>query len=52
VTQSREYFAKVKMTRGDVIKALNDDVRDWAYFEKYDSPCTEVDERLASRINA
>lgn len=51
VTQSREYFSKVKMTRGDVIKSLNDDVRDWAYFEQYDAPCTEVDDRLASRIN-
>jgi hypothetical protein len=51
VTQSREYFAKVKMTRGDVIKALNDDVRDWAYFDRYDSPCTEIDEVLSKRID-
>lgn len=52
VTQSKEYFAKVKMTRGDVIKALNDDVRDWAYFERYDAPCTETDEVLSNRIES
>lgn len=52
VTQSKEYFAKVKMMRGDVIKALNDDVRDWAYFDKYDAPCTETDEVLSSRIES
>jgi hypothetical protein len=52
VTQSKEYFAKVKMRRGDVIKALNDDIRDWAYFESYDTPCTEIDELLSSRIES
>lgn len=52
VTQSREYFAKVKMTRGDAVKALNDDVRDWAYFDRCDAPCTETDELLSKRISS
>lgn len=32
--QSREYFEKVKMTRGDVAMTANP--RDWAYFNSYD----------------
>jgi hypothetical protein len=52
VTQSKEYFAKVKMTRGDAVKALNNDIRDWAYFDQYDAPCTETDEVLSKRIDS
>jgi hypothetical protein len=52
VTQSKEYFEKVKMTRGDVIKAMNDDVRDWTYFERYEVTCTETDEILSGRIDS
>ena len=32
--QSKEFFEKVKMTRGAVETPIN--VRDWAYFERYD----------------
>ncbi len=44
--QSREYFAKIKMTRGDAFKAANDQVRDWAYFDRYDAPCVIPDTGL------
>lgn len=33
---SREYFSKVKMTRGDVNNQKAENVRDWTYFDKYD----------------
>ena len=52
VTQSKEYFEKVKMTRCYVIKAMNYDVRYWAYFERYETTCTETDEVLSKRINS
>ena len=32
--QSREYFEKIKMTRGDVVNSVN--LRDWHYFTSYD----------------
>jgi hypothetical protein len=31
---------------------MNDDVRDWAYFERYETTCTETDEVLSKRINS
>ena len=34
--QSKEYYEKVKMSRGDVKSAVYQNVRDWKYFEKYD----------------
>jgi hypothetical protein len=34
--QSEEYFRKIKMTRGDVSNQNVDNIRDMAYFEKYD----------------
>jgi glycosyltransferase involved in cell wall biosynthesis len=37
--QSKEFFEKVKMTRGDA--AYNKNIRDWNYFEKYDFKDTE-----------
>jgi len=33
--QSKEYFEKVKMTRGDVSNKLIDNIRDWNYFDAY-----------------
>jgi hypothetical protein len=33
---SKEYYAKVKMTRGDVASSKYESIRDWAYFDKYD----------------
>ena len=50
VTQSIEYF-EVKMKRGDVIKKLNDKIRDMDYFYKYDEPCIVEDFLLSDRIN-
>jgi hypothetical protein len=37
--QSKEFFEKVKMSRGDA--TYNKNVRDWNYFEKYDFKDTE-----------
>ena len=34
--QSREYFEKVKMNRGDVATKVSDQVRSWDYFIRYD----------------
>lgn len=50
--QSREYFAKVKMTRGDVGSVSSDHIRDWAYFEKYDAPSVVPDNLLADQVAA
>jgi hypothetical protein len=33
---SREYFAKIKMTRGDVNYNKHNNIRNWNYFDKYD----------------
>ena len=46
--QSRAYFEKVKMTRGDVNDSASDFVRDWAYFDAYDSD-TSVEDRVLAR---
>lgn len=35
--QSREWYEKVKMSRGSAATARNDHVRDWKYFKKYDT---------------
>ncbi len=50
VTQSMEFFAKVKMARGDVFSPQNDAVRDMAYFHRYDDPCTVEDRQLADML--
>jgi glycosyltransferase involved in cell wall biosynthesis len=50
VVQSKEYFASVKMTRGDVASAASDNIRDWNYFDKYDLNLVE-DPLLASRLS-
>lgn len=52
VTQSREYFEAVKMTRGDVSKMESDAVRDWAYFDRYDAACSVEDTLLRDLIAA
>jgi hypothetical protein len=33
---SKEYFEKIKMTRGDAHDSSHDNTRDWKYFDKYD----------------
>ena len=48
---SREYFGKVKMTRGDVAAGKYETVRDWSYFDRYDHK--EVfDDELANLLRA
>jgi hypothetical protein len=50
VTQSWEYFSKVKMTRGDVIYPACDNIRTKAYFDEYNNGATEVDTKLKDLI--
>lgn len=48
---SKEYFDKVKKTRGDVFKAFHENVRDDAYFNRYDN--NKVSETLlADQVEA
>ncbi|WP_187431732.1 hypothetical protein ROLI_045890 (plasmid) [Roseobacter fucihabitans] len=44
--QSREFFEKVKMRRGDAVNSIHDDTRDWDYFESVDKDCDLEDNRL------
>lgn len=44
--QSKEYFEKVKMYRGDVFQAWADNVRNWTYFNDYNKNATEEDTEL------
>jgi hypothetical protein len=44
VIQSREFFKKVKMTRGDAVKGEWDTARDWKYFRRFDT--NEVNDTL------
>ena len=41
--QSREFFEKVKMTRGAADTVVHENVRDWNYFDKYDENANFVD---------
>jgi len=41
---SREYFEKVKMTRGDATTDSLNSIRDWKYFNDYDKSETKDDE--------
>jgi hypothetical protein len=49
--QSKEYFEKVKMTRGDVSSPMYKNVRDWKYFDKYNW-CDQKDELLKNLLEA
>ena len=46
---SKEYFENVKMTRGDVASSTLDIIRDWTYFEQYDTNDT-YDGELAELV--
>jgi hypothetical protein len=46
---SREYFAKVKMTRGDVATNAWNNIRNWDYFAEYDHKEVE-DTELAQLV--
>ena len=48
--QSREFYKKVKLTRGDVESNRSENVRDWSYFEKYDENMIYKDTILKDMI--
>jgi len=48
VIQSKEYYQKVKMTRGDVAASHADGMRDMNYFHEHDQNKTFKDEDLAN----
>lgn len=48
--QSLEFFQNVKMTRGDVATARSENIRDMAYFRRFDAPCTSRDDLLANFV--
>ena len=49
--QSKEYYEKVKMSRGDVANINFNNIRNWTQFENYDY-CEEKDERLKNLLEA
>ena len=48
--QSKDFFEKVKMTRGDVNAETLNNVRDWNYFEKYNLKTDYEDNDLKNMI--
>lgn len=48
--QSREYFQRVKMSRGDVSSKSSDTIRTMEYFEAYDKPATIRETLLADMV--
>ena len=50
--QSREFFEKVKMTRGDAASLRADTARTWAYFDNYAKAATLEDRTLADLLDA
>jgi hypothetical protein len=48
--QSKEYFDKVKKTRGDVATERFDNIRDDNYFNGYDKNTSFIDEKLANLV--
>lgn len=50
--QSWEWYASVKMTRGASDTILHENIRDKAYFDKYDTAATETDTVLKERVQA
>lgn len=49
---SRDYFQRIKMTRGDATTSSSDSIRTMEYFETYDSPATVVDETLSEKVRS
>jgi len=49
--QSKEFFEKVKMTRGDAVSIGSENARDWNYFNKHDEDNTYMDIVLKNMIN-
>ena len=50
VTQSVEYFTKVKMNRGDASNPSSDKIRDQSYFEAYNVDMTVFDDELGRML--
>ena len=50
--QSREFFEKVKMARGDASSPKKDSIRTWAYFDSYAKAATLEDRTLADLLDA
>jgi glycosyltransferase involved in cell wall biosynthesis len=50
VIQSKEFFEKVKMTRGDASGECAEYIRDWKYFEEYNKNTTYMDEDLKNMV--
>lgn len=48
--QSKDFFEKVKMTRGDVNQIEYQNVRDWKYFDKYNENTDYEDNDLKNTI--
>ena len=48
--QSREFFEKVKMTRGDVYTSNNESVRDWTYFDMFNGYVDTEDSTLRNIV--
>lgn len=50
--QSKEFYTKVKMTRGDIANQSWENIRDMKYFEDYDKSKTRKDEDLPNLLAA
>ena len=48
--QSKQYFEKVKMSRGDVNTAISNNIRNWAYFKEYDQNKNTCDHYLKDMV--
>ena len=49
--QSREFFEKSKMARGDVNLEIYENVRNWGYFNEYNKLATVLDYTLKNLLN-
>lgn len=50
MVQSREYFEKVKMVRGDVNSEVGGSIRTWEYFDSVEKRCTGEDHTLSRMV--
>ena len=50
VTQSLEYFTKIKMTRGDATNKIEENTRNIDYFNRYNEPCIVKDTLLSDMV--
>ena len=50
ITQSLEYFTKIKMTRGDATNKIEENTRNIDYFNRYNEPCIVKDTLLSDMV--